>query len=194
MLLKMSNDKITTALEGLEKKAPQLVVSRIKKGTILRRGSDQYYEIDDPNIDLTLGNYTGGQIPLERIYHSTDPDLEKLNELFNNGQIIPFSEAVKRGLGACLEKSILTQLAAQRGRKSWLVNGFMGVEQDGIVPLFHHTYNVIFKDGSPYLVDSQNPAHVNPFLAYTVPVLDIDEKGDVQISKGSELKRVYTIK
>lgn len=187
-------NKIREDLQARERATPNLVIGRLKRGTIVQRGSDQYYEIDDPDIDLTLGKYDDGQVPLKKIYISTKPNLKAINNLFSDRRVISFSEVFNKGFGACLEKSILVQLASQRSRNSFLVTGLMGIEEDGIVPLENHSYNIIFKDGKAFLVDSQNPKQTNPsFIPYTAPINGINNGGDFLIPDEWKQKRTYSI-
>lgn len=195
MLPKMSDNTIKKYLKEWERVKPTSILSRLNKGTIVQKSWGKSYEIDDPEIDKRLGEYDPGQIPLGKIYHSFDPDTGKIRNLFGDRDIIPFSEMINLGLGECLEKAILVQLAAQRGRNSFLINGIMGIEQNGIIPLEAHGYNIVFKDNQAYLVDAQNPAEVNgeKIIPYVVPITGINSDCEFELDKKLGGERIYGI-
>lgn len=163
-------------------------VSRnIKKNDyILGAGHCSDYIIDDIDLDLALGNVSPGMIPCKEIYNHLGPNFQKKMEVVSKREdsleggtyaLIPFSEIFHARAGACLEASILVQMAAQRLGDSFLIHGGMreidqgGMEdrkislnKDGkIIDRFSgyhslgHAYNIIFKEGKPFLVDSVNP-------------------------------------
>ena len=96
------------------------------------------------------------------------------------------------GVGECLEKAVLVQLAAQTGRDSFLINGL--VSEDHKFGIGRHGYNIVFKDEKPYLVDAQNPYFldeqtIQPFI---IPVTAIQD-GFVILPNELRLNRQYSL-
>ena len=105
------------------------------------------------------------------------------------GQVLPFSIAVERGMGSCLEKSILVQLAAQDVTTSFLVDGFM----DDQYGSGFHAFNVLYVGDNPVLIDAENPLVVDGSLVpFVVPILQISE-GKFQVPIEWNAGRTYRI-
>ena len=163
------DSKLKEFLESFKGKYSKYVIKELKKGDrVYKRFNDLWYIIDDPNIDRRLGKFPDGKIPYKIIAQSLKGSTEELENLFGDSHELPFSKAFNLGLGQCLEKSILTQLAAQRRRDSFLINGILCKEDDKI-NTFNHAFNIVFKDGYPYLVDTQNPIGEKPNGDYEKP-------------------------
>lgn len=75
------------------------------------------------------------------------------------GRIIaPFSRPIMRGYGECVEKSVLVQLAEQERGDCFLVYGLLAHAKAPRPSA--HVWNVLWREGMPYLADAQNPAIV----------------------------------
>ena len=105
------------------------------------------------------------------------------------GYVLPFSVAVGRGSGSCLEKSILVQLALQDTRHSFLVDGMM----DDQFGSGFHAFNVVYIGENPALVDAENPLIINNRLVpYIAPLLQI-HNGVLQVPIEWNAGRTYRI-
>jgi hypothetical protein len=108
---------------------------------------------------------------------------------------MPFSEIFNAGLGECLEKAVLVQLAAQRQEESFLVNG--AIENDEEVGADFHAYNIIVRGGKLFLVDAQNPLLIDSegrIYPYVAPVIEIiRESREIRISSEWKFGRTYFI-
>lgn len=189
MTLITEPQKIMEFLESWTKYRPHMYLSRLEKGSIVQKGSDLFYEIDNPEIYERLNvRIDSGQIPHSVIYNKfkRSPGYRngrmevELEKLFNDEGVkkdgktyLPFSKVFENGYGECVETAILTQLFAQRGRDSFLTTGVFG--QDDEVGVMHHTFNVIFKDGKPYIADITNPYNQDPSRPYIVPIEGVDD-------------------
>ena len=171
---KMNSKQIKQRLQDIAQSHPYIVHSHLKKGDTVKKSAGLKYEIDDVNIHKKLGNFENGVVPYTRIYHALLPSQSKINGIFNGSEQISFSRAMNAGIGECLEKSILVQLAAQGGRDSFLINGL--VSEDHHFGIGYHAYNIVFKNENPFLVDAQIPRYIDgqrcePFI---VPVTAIE--------------------
>ena len=189
--------EIMEYLVGLARTHPHKVVARLSKGSTVQKGSSAIYEIDNPDIDRQLGTFPEGTVPYGPIHRALKPSVNKTMSLFEGRPIVPFSAAFNAGTGECLEKAVLVQLSAQRGRNSFLINGALA--QDGEMGVDWHAYNVIFRDGKPFLVDVQNPLAkdasgkiTHPYIA---PVLAIEDGdyGDFRVPEEWRQGRVYSL-
>ena len=102
----------------------------------------------------------------------------------------PFSKAVRRKVGECLERAVLVQLAQQEKGISYFVSGLYSNDRDQRT--FLHAYNIIFEDEKPLLVDSQNPM-LGPsgLIPYIVPVTSI-KNGVVIVPEEWRAGRIYS--
>jgi len=109
-------------------------------------------------------------------------------------RVAQFSVAVDEGVGECLEKAILVQLAAQRRDQSFLINGALA--EDGDVGVTYHAFNIVCRDGVLFLLDAQNPFIVDAQACirhYIVPVQGIHENGDVIVPEEYRAGRTYAL-
>lgn|SRR3989338_8015949 len=95
-----------------------------------------------------------------------------------------------------VEKAILVQLSAQRGREAFLINGCFAEDDD--VGVGSHAYNVVFKDEQPFLIDAQNPLAKDPTgkitHPYIAPILGIEKcYGDFVVPQEWKQGRTYSI-
>jgi len=184
-------------LNVLSQLYPNKVIRKLDNKSIIQRGSDQFYEIDDSDIDKKLGDFPDGAIPYAAIHSAfASFDDEEVSALFKGSKQVPFSKAYKSRLGLCLEKAILTQLSAQRGRDSFLINGLISEDSDNVVG--YHSYNVVFKDKKPFLVDTQNPLEKDSkeriIRPYIIPILDlVSEYREFILPNDLRNKRKYSI-
>lgn len=180
-------------LQHLQKSHGRGVYGRLEKGDTVTKSFGSSYEIDDPEIVSRIGNYPNGQIPLTEIYRHfrfpltekecihTECELIKLLrdegiELEGKDELVaPYSRPFNLGLGECTELGIAGQLFAQRGRDAFLINGLFS---DSDVGSSLHTYNVVYKDGKPFIVDMACHNGVDSrgkTIAYIAPVIGIDK-------------------
>lgn len=196
-----NNENIRECLEYLAKNDQYKVTEKLEEGSIVTKinglfnGSSSSYIIDDINIDKKIVKELGKKFPYFEIsdaFKERDEGLIKLE--YKGRDLIPFSEIVEKREGECLEKSIVTQLVAQRkGIQSFLVSG--GLLPEGSF-LESHAYNIIQKKDVGYLlVDTQRPlvhegGKRSPFIA---PIMDINENGDLVLEKKWTFNEVYTL-
>ncbi len=182
-------------LEALAKQEPKSVIGRLDKGSKVQKSWGLFYEINDPNIDRRLGDFPEGVVPYGLIHRVLKSSRGEIMEVFNGSPEAPFSKAYEAGVGECLEKAILVQLSAQRGREAFLINGYL-TEDDDVGTA--HAYNIVFKDGKAFLVDAQNPLAkdstdkiTHPYIA---PILGIEEdSGDFMVPQEWRQGRTYSI-
>jgi len=164
-------------LEHVGENNPHHVLKKINKGDLVKKSIVFGYIIDDADIDKRLGDFPEGAIPYGPIYRALKFLPEEVFDLFRMSSIIPFSDAYNTGIGECLEKSILAQLSAQRGRNSFLISGVLEVNGGSAEA---HAYNVVFKDELPSLLDVTNPLAIDScgkiIRPYIAPILGINEK------------------
>ncbi len=182
-------------LEHIGRKRPNNVIKKLKEGDLVRKSLVFGHIIDDADIDKRMGNFPEGAIPYGPICRTLKSLPEKVFDLFSMSSIIPFSDAYNAGVGECLEKSILAQLSAQRGRDSFLISGALEFS-DSFAGA--HAYNIVFKDGKPFLMDVEKSLAVNsggkvthPYIA---PIVGIDEKtSDLILPQEWRQGRTYSI-
>ncbi len=175
---------------------PKSVIANLSKGSKVQKSWGLYYEIDDVEIDKNLGEFPKGAVPYGPIYRTLKNSKKEIMEEFNENSKIPFSKVYNKGIGECLEKSILVQLAVQRGREGFLVNGCLAIEDE--VGVSHHAYNIVFKDKKLFLIDVQNPLRVDStgkvIHPYIAPILGINEDyGEFLVPEEWKQKRIYSI-
>lgn len=187
----MSNNELKEKLQRYKREWPTVVGSRLEKGFLVRRTFGTFYEIDNPNIDRNLGNYVKGKVPTRAIYERLKPNPVETQKIAGGRNITPFSEVFNRGVGQCTEKSILVQLAAQRGGDSFIISGAMSEGDDPV--LSFHTYNIVFRDGKAHLVDAENPIAIDPqFIPYILEIVSLNNKREFEFVQNIPLKRIYT--
>lgn len=152
--MEIKDTEIKDYLQEYSRHKPLLVGSNLEKGSIVRKSMGLGYEIDDSKIYKKL-ECVEGKLPYGPIHRALQSNSKKILELFNGDKTIPFSKAFDAGLGECLEKAILVQLAYQELGDGFLVNGGIRLDEDDF--LCHHAYNVLVRDEKPYLVDAENP-------------------------------------
>ena len=191
-ILVKTNGKLLNLLEELAEKYPKSVIEQLDKGMKVQKSFGLKYIIDDIDIYKKLGNFQKGAVPYSRIHKYLRNSQSKIINLFKDSSEIPFSKAYNAEVGECLEKAILVQLSAQKGRPSFLIKGYI-MGADGITGV--HSYNVVFKDEKPFLVDAQNPLYSNgKIIPYIVPILDIEGKyGDLVVPKEFKQGRMYSV-
>ena len=194
-----NSNNIRECLEDLAKNDQYKVTEKLQVGSVLSkiRGIDDdelSYIIDDINADRKIINRPDGKVPYFKIYNAfKERDEGLIKSIHKEKETIPFSEVLEKGEGECLEKSILTQLIAQRGRQSFLVNGGL-IPKNGFFE--SHAYNIIQKEGAGYfLVDTQRPlvhegGKIVPFIA---PLIDINKDGDLILDEKWTYDEVYTL-
>ena len=183
-------------LEALAEQHPKQVMGRLDRGSKVQKSWGLTYEIDDSDIDRRLGDFPEGAVPYGPIHRALKNSQGEIMAVFNGSSEAPFSRAYEAGVGECLEKAILVQLSAQRGREAFLINGCLAEDDD--VGVGSHAYNVVFKDGKSFLVDTQNPLAkdstgkiTHPYLA---PILGIEEGyGDFVVPQEWKQGRTYSI-
>ena len=87
-----------------------------------------------------------------------------------------------------------TTECTEKHRDSFLINGVLA--QDSEVGVDYHAFNIVFKDGKPFLVDAQNPLAkestgkvTHPYIA---PILGI-ENGDFIVPNEWRQGRTYSL-
>jgi hypothetical protein len=190
----IKREEIKPYLKNIERKHPNIVMNRLKKGSLVQKSFGLKYQIEDPDIDRQLGDFPKGAVPYAAIYKEMEPSMGKILQLFSSNKTIPFSSAFEAKLGQCLEKAILVHLAAQRNRDSFLINGVLGLEDEvGVEP---HAFNVVYKDGEPFLVDAQNPLGLDGMgkvsHPYIAPIIGI-ENGDFLVLDEWKQGRTYSL-
>jgi hypothetical protein len=181
-------------LRDISERHPATVTGSLKKGDKVRKSLGLLYNIDNVNIDKKLGNFPKGAVPYGEINRALKSDMGGILRVFGDRFEIPYSEMFKAGSGECMEKAILVQMAAQRGRESYLIDGVLAV--DGEVGVSHHAFNVVFRDGKPHLVDSENPLMLNiegnDSIPYIAPVLGVrDGVGELIVPDEWKQGRTY---
>jgi len=194
-----NTQKIKEELEHYAQKNPDIIMTRLKKGDLIPKSAGLAYEIDDPEIYKKLGDFPKGTIPYGPAHRALGQSHWKTFDLFQKEgvqrdgiKVLPFSRAVELGLGQCLEKAVLIQLAAQNGAEGFLVSG--ALEQTDS-PAGFHAFNIVFKNGEVRLLDAENPLRVDkdgkithPYLA---PVLNINDQGQFEVPQEWEQDRRY---
>jgi len=183
-------EKINNCLQELSISAPHAVRTGIKLGDKISKSLGIAYEIDDISISASNSNTT----EYWAIHNALKSDKRKILEAYGNNRVIPFSKVVKLGVGECLEKAVLLQLALQRKeRTSFLINGCLELDEGYGIP---HAFNILIgKQGNPVLVDVENPLETSQGLVHCVcPIIDIQtEYGDITLPEEYRFGRKYSI-
>jgi len=87
------------------------------------------------------------------------------------------SRAIELGVGECLEKAILVQLAKQEETDAFFIMGIL--RHDNMRGGIPHAFNVVYTDGKPFLIDAENPVIIRDGdekreVPYRVPISDFD--------------------
>lgn len=191
----MSNkEKILEYLDAFSIANPDVVISRLSRGSRLRKSLSQEYEIDNVNLDEELGRFPVGAIPYHLINKALRSEGPALWALFGEASCIPFSKVFKAGFGQCLEKAILLQLATQKAGGSYLVNGALEEIDGGAI---RHAFNLVARVESVYLVDVENPFQKdkagNVLRPYVVHVKDISSNGTIIVDDACRAGRTYCL-
>lgn len=181
----------------LASKSPNLanrIRQYIKKGDVIRKGSDMNYLIDSVDITPVVGKLEKKQIPYRLIqeYFSLPRDpislIKELDNLFEGNEQIPYSKAVEKHKGNCTEQAIAFQLTAQaQNVPSFYISGWFNEDTDDS----KHAFNVAFKKGIPYLVDTTNPL-INTeqeYVQFIIPLKGMDSEGKFILPKMVKTKR-----
>ncbi len=208
-------------LEELAQNRPHIVQTKLERGSLVPKSWGLSYEIDDPEIFQRLGNFPEGMVPYGQIYRALTSSMGRIWQLFDQEgiemdgrEVLPFSRVFESKLGECLEKAVLVQLSAQKGRDSFLISGLLG-EDDGtrwyhgggfskdlnwytqrLRGGMYHGFNIVFKNGEPHLVDAQNPlvedsnGKIHPYIA---PIIGINSAGEIQVPREWQKNRVYAL-
>lgn len=192
-------NEIKECLNQYSNKYPNIVSGRLDRGSKVSKSMGLRYIIDDIDIDKRLGDFPEGAIPYGPIHRALKSSMGGILKVFDKKSEAMFSRAYEEGIGECLEKAILVQLSAQKGRDAFLINGVLELDESykesGVNS---HAYNVIFKDGKPFLVDAQNPLAkdkddkiTKPYIA---PILDLTgENGEFIVPDEWKQGRRYFI-
>jgi hypothetical protein len=191
----MEDGKIIDSLKRFSREIPASVIENLAVGDVVGKSMGLSYFIDDKAIDLQLGQFPEGAIPYSAVYRKLSPSMAGINKQFNGRRNIPFSEVFNAGVGECLEKAVLIQLASQRKENSFLINGV--IEEDGVVGAGPHAYNVVVRNGKPFLIDAQNPTRVDAggkIHPYVAPIVDISgDYGEIKTTSEWRMGRSYSI-
>ena len=191
------SDKVKIYLETLAKQYPKQVIKRLDKGSKVQKSWGINYIIDDPNIYKKLGEFPKKTIPFKTIHEYLNESKKELLTIFNSDSEVLFSKVYEAKVGECLEKAILVHLFAQNLSGGFLINGFFSEEKNENIGLAH-AYNILFKKGEPFLIDTQNPISTDIFgrviQSYVAPIIGVEEPyGDFKVKKEWELGRKYSI-
>lgn len=194
---------IRAHLEDLAQ-STQHVRGRLERGAELPRNLHRGafgYVIDDVRIYQRFGRTANDAFfraagflnPFDGLtYQVMFPPAERGRD----GRIIaPFSRPIMMGYGECLEKAVLIQLAEQERGDCFLVYGLLSHQKDPRQT--PHIWNVLWRDGAPYLVDAQNPVIAKKGeqkreFPFVVPLEGIDDRRFV-IAESWALGRNYSL-
>lgn len=155
----MNQNQIKEYLDFLAEKRPDIVRTRLEKGSKIAKGTTHSYEIDDIDAISQLGEFKPGFIPYKLIHsYLKSSNTTEILALFGDRKTIPFSEAVENRLGDCLEKAVLVHLAAQKSKDAYLMSGSLALKGDVAGA---HSYNIVYQDNIPLLIDAENPASID---------------------------------
>lgn len=203
----MDNEKIV-APEGMYEYFKELsqdeegrlfVIGDLKKGSRVSKSMANLYQIDNPEIHKVLGDFSRLDIPYGPVNRKLKSDSFIIKQLFekeaqsNNGsRVLPFSRVVDSGVGECLEKAVLFQLAVQNKFPCFLINGAHYLDNDFCD---YHAFNILFNQGKVYLTDVENPlakGQDGKVFPYIVPINSI-ARGVIKVPEEYRHKRNYEI-
>ncbi len=188
--------KLISNLKKIESQYPQSVINEIKIGDTVRRDNSNKYLIDEESLNILerLKNDSFQKIPYFPIYSNFKNDSYNINDVFKkSNDEVCLSKILEKKMGGSLEKAILTQLAAQDEFESFLINGNVLLKNSEIVPFFN-SFNLIVLKNDLFLYDTNNPVigdkGVKPYI---VPVLSINNMGEIITEAFEDEDRSYFI-
>ena len=193
------NEALKEHLETLSRRPEYWIRRELNRGDLVPQAYGlHWYVIDDLNIYREFGSLKDIKAFTQALQTRLRPDEDKILHLFQKHKIIPFSQAVENGLGACLEKHVLTQLAGQREMDIYLIGGFL-VEKEGmkIVNAEDHAFQIFFLEDEPLLVDVSYLVHDvidNKVAPYVVPIAGFVDVDRLQTRHDDVIRRVYMLK
>jgi hypothetical protein len=156
-------------------------ISTISQGDELQRSGSLKYVIEDSDVDRQLGELEDGAIPYTKIFNHFKDGKQEVLKVVKGRDIFPFLELFDTQVGQCFERSIVTQLAAQRTRDAYMVNGI--VTLDGRCGIDEPAFNLIVKENQLFLVDTSLPvgygkdgSYEKPFIAPFLTIQIADRK------------------
>jgi hypothetical protein len=180
-----------------------VIFTNLKIGDIIPKSDISAYLIDNVTLPDRLKNHTPGTVPLTQIANKFSGGIGQIWDLFERHgtrkgdiTIIPYTKVFEEGIGQCAEKGILTQLCAQTGRKSYYLNGYICIPEDGIELPEPHGFNIIIKENVPHLIDVSNPLFdenggSKPCI---IPISDINEDGEIILASKLKDNRTYFLR
>ena len=166
--------QLESCLEKVHEINSNLVRPRLNIGDRIEKSWGCDYEIDDFNVYEKLESYDPKNIPygpvsraLKTILFGNFKLFQDSSRVENDRTIVPFSRVLESGIGECLERAVLMQLASQDFRRSFLISGLVSLDHELCVS--RHAYNVIFSGNNPFLIDVQNPLAVDASKKVTHP-------------------------
>jgi hypothetical protein len=183
-----SIDEVFELLQSLSDGNIPSVRRKLREGDLIStagRATKQFWLIDDLQRYKGLNNLTKNEFPLKPIYKLFPGTLESRTQLFKEEgkdmqttgdisfsyRVLPYSRAVEKGIGVCIERSILLQLSQQDKQPTFLVTGFCEIGNTKA----YHAYNIIFKDGQLLVVDiCPRKSSNGEYHPYIVPIKGID--------------------
>lgn|GEM_PF-1581112 len=154
-------ENLKEILRDFEKKNSVRVRNKLKKGDLVQKSGGLYYEIDNLDLHKNLPEYKEGSLPYGPIHRKLKSDKNKIYDFFKEKgvmregkKVVPFSQMIDAGLGECLEKAILSQMATQDVMESFLISGALSREGGSAG---EHAYNVVYLNDKPHLIDVENP-------------------------------------
>jgi hypothetical protein len=196
-------DEIFDILSSLADANRPSIRRNLRGGNRVKFSSGKYWEIDNPNIFRNLPKSDEYGFPLSAIYRTFPGSSKKRDQLFEevsktrttNDDIqlkysaAPFSLAVERETGVCLERSVLFQLWQQDRLPTFLLSGLC---QIGVTD--YHAYNAVFPDGRPLLVDVKPRGNTNgAYDPFVVPITALDlMSGELILEKRLSAGRHYS--
>ena len=173
MTIYLIMENLKDILNDFEKKNPNAVKRRINQGDLIEKSLGLSYEIDDLEIYKQLQGFKEGSVPYGPVHYALKSDANAIRNLFEkegytkkDKKVLKFSKVVKAGLGQCLEKAILSHLATQNQRDSFFINGALSLGEEFAE---NHSYNVVYFNEKPHLIDIENPLRVDENKKITHP-------------------------
>ncbi|MFP4567607.1 MAG: hypothetical protein ACLFN8_01555 [Candidatus Woesearchaeota archaeon] len=142
------------------------VIKNLSIGDVIRKGHGLSYTLDSSSFVNTL-QVKGSKLDFEKVYKAFSGGMLEVKNLFKDKRTVPFSEAINKCIGECLEKSIMTYLLLDNVvgiEENMIVNGSLSAVGSGKVG--QHSFNVTKVKDSWYLIDSHNPLQVEPFVPF----------------------------
>ena len=136
------------------------------------------YQIDDLELYKIFRNgLTDNEFYLELFNRLRLRRNQYIPQIFGETRIADLSRAIELGVGECLEKAILVQLAKQEETDAFFIMGIL--RHDNMRGGIPHAFNVVYTDGKPFLIDAENPVIIRDGdekreVPYIVPISDFD--------------------